>query len=469
MLKIFKNHALLIFIILFILLTGCHNNAHLRTQKILKSNEKVYSASGVLPIGGINEENDRILNNTGVAALRGELSRLKGSGTAEFGSYIGAGANFNDDEFGIILGLDYRIYSGLNQVLPKKIGSKLEFNLSSNGYVFSLNPNFTTVTNTKRPSYYGFHGLLSNGNLKDWVYLEFRSTETDETHDWSNDNYFYWWRDNLYKYRFTSLGAGITYGYEFFNLKNQSFQIQLDVSLIKNTRLLGSFNTDLEDLEDLEFYNEYSDYQWIPYSEFDKIFSDNPDGFNLMLSLSAGMNFFKPDKKKSSSFEPFPAPEKNIKQLIFDPETGELIKSTDSIFDPETGELIKSKKDEKFLDNSTFDNYTNIEIINKAKTFAIKSHDKKLHNSCGVGSCLAAPFWGVSLLASLVYMNTNILSSFDSYNPMYQKLNQNQKLIFKSAYKDEERKLRKRDIRFTQKGCFGLWVGFLAFMIITDS
>ena len=47
------HHSQIIFLCFFLLvLVGCHNNAHLRTQKVLKPGEKVYSGSGVLAMGG---------------------------------------------------------------------------------------------------------------------------------------------------------------------------------------------------------------------------------------------------------------------------------------------------------------------------------------------------------------------------------------------------------------------------------
>ena len=463
--KIHNYNSLIILIIPFMLIVGCHNNAHLRTQKILKPKEKVYSLNGILPIGGIDEENQLLLDNTGIAGLRGELSMLKSSGTFEFGPYIGMGANFNDEEFGLILGLDYRAYSDLKGNLPKKIGSKLEFNFSSNGYVLSLNPNFTTVTNSKRPSYYGFHGLLSNGNLNEWEILQFRSPETDGTHDsyWDSLYYFHDF-DQEYNYNFTSFGAGVTYGYEFFNSKKHSFQIQLDISLVKNNfkdiKELISFNTELKDFE---VYGGNDD--WFKYSEWDKSNDSDP---TLIISLSAGMNFFKSDFKNRSSFEPMPSPQRSINQSIYDPDTGELIISGDSKFDPETGELIENQTGLQLSDNFQSKNYTDNEIINEAKLLANKSHNKDLHNIAGVGSCITAPFWGISLLASVVYMNTNILSTFDSYNSFYESLNSSQKTIFKSAYKIEERKLRKKNITIAQKSCFGLWVGSIVIIMIME-
>ena len=122
--NIYKNNGLILLITSLFLIVGCHNNAHIRTQKILKPEEKVYSFSGILPLGGIDEEYESyeiLTDNIGIAGLRGELSMLKGSGTYEFGPYLGVGANFNDEEFGLILGVDYRGYNDLNINAPKKI------------------------------------------------------------------------------------------------------------------------------------------------------------------------------------------------------------------------------------------------------------------------------------------------------------------------------------------------------------
>ena len=58
------------------MLVGCHNNAHLRTQKVLKPGEKAYSASGVLATGG--ETRYGRLDYTGVPGIRGEVSMLTG-------------------------------------------------------------------------------------------------------------------------------------------------------------------------------------------------------------------------------------------------------------------------------------------------------------------------------------------------------------------------------------------------------
>jgi len=73
------HHSQIIFLCSFLLvLVGCHNNAHLRTQKILNPGEKAYSGSGVLAMGGIDESYDG-LQNTGVMGFRGEVVSALGT------------------------------------------------------------------------------------------------------------------------------------------------------------------------------------------------------------------------------------------------------------------------------------------------------------------------------------------------------------------------------------------------------
>ena len=91
------RHSQIIFLCSFLLvLVGCHNNAHLRTQKILKPGEKAYSASGVLAMGGVAEDYGYgDINNTGVMGLRGEMSMFKGGNDLEAGPYFGVGKFIN--------------------------------------------------------------------------------------------------------------------------------------------------------------------------------------------------------------------------------------------------------------------------------------------------------------------------------------------------------------------------------------
>ena len=91
-----------------LVLIGCHNNAHLRTQKILEKKESVISVSGVLPFGGITERY-RINLENGIIGMRGELSYIKGFGNYELGPYAGFGLSDLDD-LGFILGFGYKNY-----------------------------------------------------------------------------------------------------------------------------------------------------------------------------------------------------------------------------------------------------------------------------------------------------------------------------------------------------------------------
>ena len=149
------RHGQIIFLCSFLLvLVGCHNNAHLRTQKVLKPGEKAYSGSGVVALGGAEEDD---INNTGVMGLRGEVSMLKGGKDSESGPYFGVG--IWEDGLGLILGYDYRKYTGQRRGSPKKLGAQIEVNFSEAGQAFHLRPSLTSTTKRGRPLYGGLHGI----------------------------------------------------------------------------------------------------------------------------------------------------------------------------------------------------------------------------------------------------------------------------------------------------------------------
>ena len=293
------HRSQIIFLCFFLLvLVGCHNNAHLRTQKILKPGEKAYSASGVVAMGGAEDRYNNI-SNTGVMGLRGEVSMLKGGKDLEAGPYFGVG--IGDDGPGLILGYDYRKYTGQSSGSPKKLGTQIEVNIGEAGQTFHLRPSITSTTKRGRPLYGGIHGLLAIGSL-------------------TEHEYGYNYRDIEIDYRFNSLGAGLTAGAEFLTFANNSIQLQVDVSMVKN-----AFNID-DSEEYWELYDESRDDELIP-----------------IVTGSIGMSFFKPDPTNKESFEPLPTPSYNTGQTqtqpVFDPETGEKI-SGGIRFNPETGEAI---------------------------------------------------------------------------------------------------------------------------------
>jgi len=424
-------HSQIIFLCSFLLvLVGCHNNAHLRTQKVLKPGEKAYSGSGVLAMGGA-EENWNNISNTGVMGFRGEVSMLKGGKDSESGPYLGFGGNSNAEEFGFIAGYDYRKYTGQGSGSPKKLGAQIEVNFSEAGAVFHLRPSITSTTKRGRPLYGGVHGLLAVGNLM--------------TNRYDYD-YGYYDGDIEIDYRFNSLGAGLTAGAEFLTFDNNSIQLQVDVSLVKN-----AFNID-----DSEEY-------------WDLSIETRDDELFPIVTGSIGMSFFKPDPTNKESFEPLPTPSYNTSQAqtqpVFDPETGEKI-SGGMRFDPETGEAIietqfNPETGEQVAVAEEKQKTSYGEIVFQAKNAAKSRHNRATYNAAGIASCFIYP---IGLPVAILYTESGVASNMNPYDPVYLDLDSNQKNQYKQAYKQEEKQLRRKSIY----GAEGFCVGLFFFMMMSE-
>jgi hypothetical protein len=441
------RHSQITFLCSFLLvLVGCHNNAHLRTQKILKPGEKAYSGSGVLAMGGAE---DGYNSNTGVMGLRGEVSMLKGGKDFESGPYLGFGANFNVEEFGFIAGYDYRKYTGQGSGSPKKLGAQIEVNFSEAGAVFHLRPSITSTTKRGRPLYGGIHGLLAIGSLADYGY-----------------GYVYD-RDIEIDYRFNSLGAGLTAGVEAITFDNNSIQLQVDVSMVKNSfSIVGRNKLHPNDWEDELF---------------------------PIVTGSIGMSFFKPDPTSKESFEPLPTPSYNTGQTqtqpVFDPETGEVIvekqtgyKFVDDAtvetqfapetgekisggmhFDPETGEAIietrfNPETGEQVAVAEEKQKMSYGEIVFQAKNAANSRHNRATYNAAGIASCFIYP---VGLPVAILYTESGVASNMNPYDPVYLDLDPGQKNQYRYAYKQEEKQLRRKSIYGAEGVCVGAFFFFL--------
>ena len=461
--NLLKNKIIPVFYLQFLVIIGCHNNAHLRTQKLLKPGEKSISISGVIPAGGVIEGQGRTLNEeTGVVGVRGEVSYLKGNVDSESGPYLGFG--FHRDYPGFILGYDYRKYLKSRK---QKLGGQFEINLTEFGPLFHLRPSFSSVTSDSWPIYAGIHGILANGKLKTWT-NEIIFDYLDSNGDTARHRI-----DEKIDYNFNSLGAGITFGFEI-NTAYYSFQFQTDISLVKNS-WFSKYDHGINSEKIISFsrFNSTSFSQNnSDYYQYDPYYVDINNGFShsdepaLLVSASAGMSFFKPGKNTSPTFEPMPIPSKSIKQIIYDPDTGEKILDNDLQFDPETGERINPIS-EAGTRLDIYDEWDNKKVTSEAKLMANNRHNKHLHYGCGAGSCIASPFWGISLLGSLIYANSNILTTFNENESVYTDLNEENKYLFKSEYKREERSLRRRDISNAQKSCIGLFLGFILLVELT--
>ena len=461
------HHSQITFLcFLLLVLVGCHNNAHLRTQKILKPGEKAYSGSGVLAMGGIDESYDG-LENTGVMGFRGEVSMLKGGNNLEAGPYLGVG--IGDDGPGLILGYDYRKYTGQSSGLAKKLGAQFEVNIGEAGPAFHLRPSITSTTKRGRPFYGGVHGLLAMGNLKDRPWLNWETVDSSEVYEDDNGNIDYkrdWYEfDEEVDYRFNSLGAGLTAGAEFLAFDNNSIQLQVDVSLVKN-----SFNTDFN--IPVEDWDNVVDASWQNWEDQDAGLDvprdlSHDDELIPMVTGSIGMSFFKPDPTSKESFEPLPTPSYNTGQAqpVFDPETGEKI-SGGMRFDPETGEtIIETQFDpetgEQIAVAEEKQKMSYDEIVFQAKNAANSRHNRATYNAAGVASCFIYP---VGLPVAILYTESGVASNMNPYDPVYVDLDPGQKNQYKHAYKQEEKQLRRKSIY----GAEGFCVGLFFFMMMSD-
>jgi len=284
----FKRNAILA---LYFVFYSCHNNAHLRTQKVLKKDESVFSASSVLPLGGVDKDY-RLDTENGIVALRGELSYLRGFGDFELGPYLGIG--FSEGTAGTIAGFDYKKYLNTKLTNPAKFGAQVEMNFSNLGSVLHIKPSIITTTTEYNPYYLGIHGLFYRGRINERV-----------------------------EYNYSSLGFGLTLGSEFIYSRS-SFQAQIDVSFANNR-----FDIITDSPYDYYYYDEE--------------YADPGDNFYLLFGLSAGVSFFNSPGLSLDPLIPMPAPSAYIsspKQVLYDPNTGEIKKDKIIKYDPESGEII---------------------------------------------------------------------------------------------------------------------------------
>ena len=302
------NYALLkvkIYPCLFILIFtfGCHNNAHVRTQKPLQPDEKAISISTILPLGGTSE--DYISNeyysgyergefkgvDLGIIGPRVVVSNLRGKTQSETGFYGGVGllrANENNrSPFGVVLGAQRKKYTNLFGDSPQKFGAVFELNIiNKGGPTVQLFPSITTTTNKNKSFYFGAHGILVSGinkiGLADYeVY-----NSSDEIYPTLNI-------EEEFKYNSNSLGLGLTIGKETIFNQKSSFQIQIDFSLVNNF-----FSTNYQPEEkwnSLEYPLVYENGTWIlDQKEASPFLSEKSDNYHFIVSGSIGYNFFNP-------------------------------------------------------------------------------------------------------------------------------------------------------------------------------
>ena len=305
-------HSFSLILSILLIVTGCHNNAHIRTQKPLKNGETVYSSSSTIPLSIGEPESD-----LGIVGMRQEISILRGTeGNKELGAYAAFGVG--ESAFGSVLGFDFKKHQYIQGSQLTKLGGRVELNMTEYGSVLNLRPSITTTTSQKDPFYFGLHGIFAAplGTLERRYYSE-------------------------EEYDFSSVGPGLTIGGEYFT-QLSSLQLQLDVSYV------------------FDRYNWISGRGW--YDDY-----RSRDRTYLLISASAGWNFFPTSAKNDVLSAPMPPVKesqqpKKVKQVFdkikaeplpnsslssnealegFDPNTGERIDKKRPIFDPETGEELE--------------------------------------------------------------------------------------------------------------------------------
>ena len=244
------------------LIFGCHNNAHIRTQKILEKGEQATSLSATIPVYDGAEiyhlhdysENLR-LNGYGFAGPRIEYAKVYGLSQSEKGFYIGLGLGEKRStervytnkkiDVGLLLGVQKKkIIRNFYQTNSLKIGGLAKIGLFSDGqFSMHLLPSITTTTHERKPCYIGTHSVLSIANNLN-VYAAYRSTNS------LGANNGELWVDHFknFNYAFTSVGIGLTTGYKLIRDNSQSLLLQIDATMTHNNLDIninpkGEYNT----------------------------------------------------------------------------------------------------------------------------------------------------------------------------------------------------------------------------------
>jgi hypothetical protein len=297
----------------------------------------------------------------------------------------------------------------------------------------------------------------------EWADFEWQTVDSSED-NWGNISYDRDWHhiEQEFDYRFNSLGAGLTAGAEFLAFDNNSIQLQVDVSLVKNSFKLNGEpaeppNIDMENVTWASWLDDNGN--------IDEEWGGQGDDVMPMVTGSLGMSFFKPDPTNKESFEPLPTPSYGTTQTqpVFDPETGEKI-SGGMRFDPETGEAIiemqfDPETGEQLAVAEEKQKMSYSEIVFQAKNAANSRHNRATYNAAGIASCFIYP---VGLPVAILYTESGVASNMNPYDPVYLDLDSNQKYQYKQAYKQEEKQLRRKSIY----GAEGVCVGFFFFIMM---
>ena len=104
------------------------------------------------------------------------------------------------------------------------------------------------------------------------------------------------------------------------------------------------------------------------------------------------------------------------------------------------------------------------EIKLQAKNAAHNRHNRAIYNAAGVASCFIYP---VGLPVAILYTESGVASNMNPNEPVYFNLDSTQKMFYKNAYKQEEKRLRRKSIYGAEGFCVVLFYS-LYFLLLDD-
>ncbi len=295
----------------FLLITGCYNNSHIRTQRIIKEDEPVISGHIELNLGTPDySEGAYSVRSSGISGQRVGISYLGLHRNYEQGINIGVG-KIEGVLTDIILGYDIRKLRYTAVGKPYRLGLYLESNYSygdlqydlQGGLVYQVRPYIMSITTENHNWYGGFHGLMSSGTMT--AFSDF---------------------EQYFDYDISSVGVGVTLGNEQRSGKFL-LQTQLDVSFINQNHKVR------------EETFQISEWDYLPQAL-------NSNG--LVVSVGVAMHRAPKMSAQKVNRRGVPVPKGRTAPDLsgrYDPFTGQFITSNEQMqqvtFDPLTGKIIQ--------------------------------------------------------------------------------------------------------------------------------
>jgi len=344
---------ILVLVPVLLIVSGCYNNSHIRTQRVLEPGDQVLSLYGSANLAAPEAEYGSYdIKHGGVNGLRIGLSYLGYHRGLEQGVNLAYGGG-TGDYHSYILGYDIRKVMQTSGSLPYRYGLYAEMNSLESVYagaikggtVMQFRPYIMTASSRLTEWYGGLHGIMSFGDVR--------------ANQYSGD-LVYWGDSDLdyeYEYSVSAIGLGVTVGNEL-QLGPILVQSQFDVSYISQKHTMDS-----DDLEYLLGLEDAPSFNLNPLDNSGPVFAVGisacaaPESQKRRIRAPAPIPQSLQDGKPAPErFDPLtgqPITEPATPELKrFDPFTGEIITGEELAFDPFTGLPVQNTlppPDQSFL------------------------------------------------------------------------------------------------------------------------